>query len=203
MPKRPISELECEDSRLQSKIHVGLKEVNQGICSDSNMKAVYQKTLDLLFRGSKPKVCPETNLIPPPVAIPSKYSQMTITPSGLISHEPRKETATEPITLLTCQCPSCLNSYTMLPGKCKFCEMSVCEGCQKPCAMCLGEYCTKCSMKVYSREEFNVCFSCATERGQQFKQRIKCIVICKYNSEILLCSFKRKCVGSIRLHKQD
>ena len=44
MPKRPISELECEDSRLQSKIHVGLKEINRGICADFNMKAVYRKS---------------------------------------------------------------------------------------------------------------------------------------------------------------
>jgi len=166
MPKRPISELECEDSRLQSKIHIGIKEINQS--SDSSMKAVYQKTLDLLFQGSKPRASSEINIIAPSVTMPSKYNQTTLTLGGLISSEPTKKTLTEPVALLTCQCPSCLNLYTILPGKCRFCETLVCEGCHKPCATCSGEYCTKCSMKIYSREEFNVCFSCATERGQQF-----------------------------------
>jgi len=148
MPKRRISELEWEDSRLQSKIHVGLKEINQGICSDSNMKAVYQKTLDLLFKGLKPKLQSEANITAPIVTMPSKYSQMTITSNGLISNEPIKKTVSQPVTMLPCQCPSCSNFFTILSGKCKFCELSVCEGCQKPCAMCLGEFCPKCSMKV-------------------------------------------------------
>lgn len=169
MPKRRISELEWEDSRLQSKIHVGLKEINQGICSDSNMKAVYrklrimvifrshviyplftfsEKTLDLLFKGLKPKLQSEANITAPIVTMPSKYSQMTITSNGLISNEPIKKTVSQPVTMLPCQCPSCSNFFTILSGKCKFCELSVCEGCQKPCAMCLGEFCPKCSMKV-------------------------------------------------------
>lgn len=51
MPKRSISELDWGDSPShcpQSKIQVGTREINQGICSDSNMKAVYSKTF-LIF----------------------------------------------------------------------------------------------------------------------------------------------------------
>jgi hypothetical protein len=47
MPKRSISELDWGDSQShcpQSKIQVGNREINQGICSASNMKAVYSKS---------------------------------------------------------------------------------------------------------------------------------------------------------------
>lgn len=44
MPKRPLSEVDCGDSHcLQTKIHVGNREINQGIGAASNMKAVYRK----------------------------------------------------------------------------------------------------------------------------------------------------------------
>ena len=49
MPKRPYSEVECEDSRLQSKIHVGAKEVNLGVSSVSKMKAVFGELLHTHF----------------------------------------------------------------------------------------------------------------------------------------------------------
>lgn len=54
MPKRSISELDWGDSLShcpQSKIQVGNKEINQGICSDSNMKAVYSKTFLFYFHS--------------------------------------------------------------------------------------------------------------------------------------------------------
>jgi len=168
MPKRPISELECEDSRLQSKIHVGLKEINRGICADFNMKAVYQKTLHLLFHGLKPtNSVAETTSVPPSV-LPSKYNQMTITLNGSISNKPSEEVAdVRPATSPAGQCHSCRKANSPQSDKCRFCEKLVCEGCRKPCAACGGDYCSKCSMKIYSREDLNMCFSCATERGGQ------------------------------------
>ena len=45
MPKRSFSELDGQDLLVQSKIHVGQKEVDRGISSATAMKAVYSESL--------------------------------------------------------------------------------------------------------------------------------------------------------------
>lgn len=47
MPKRSISDVDWDKSSsgLQTKIHVGNKEVDRGICAGTNMKAVYREFL--------------------------------------------------------------------------------------------------------------------------------------------------------------
>ncbi|XP_046364390.2 apoptosis regulatory protein Siva-like [Haliotis rufescens] len=51
MPKR--SNPFGEQSPLQLKTHVGQKEVDLGVAQDELMKSVYEKTRDILFKGSQ------------------------------------------------------------------------------------------------------------------------------------------------------
>lgn len=178
MPKRPISDLDSGDSYcLQSKIHIGNREINQGICAASNMKAVYrnsylfvilplllkcrltlvllfmilERTLNLLFQGSKAKannqpVISSTNLLP--TAHLPKYSQTILTSDGQISSQPDNQHITLPAFPLPCKCSSCSSEGSIVLERCKFCERSFCDSCFRPCNVCSGEYCNKCSIQM-------------------------------------------------------
>lgn len=51
MPKRPCP---FEDNLLpQLKVHVGQKQIDNGVCQEERMKNVYDKTMDLLKEGVK------------------------------------------------------------------------------------------------------------------------------------------------------
>ncbi|XP_046444023.1 apoptosis regulatory protein Siva-like [Daphnia pulex] len=174
MTKRPVSELDWGDALShcpQSKIQVGNREINQGICSESNMKAVYRKTLNLLFQGSKakPNQLETTHPIPtqPPTNLP-KYSQTIITLDGRIS--PQQIDGQPPSAFVNAtlphSCMSCSSAGSFIAlERCKFCEGMFCDKCFKLCMSCGGEFCSKCSIQTYSRDECSICLSCATKRG--------------------------------------
>ncbi|KAK4036211.1 apoptosis regulatory protein Siva [Daphnia magna] len=175
MPKRSISELDWGDSLShcpQSKIQVGNREINQGICAASNMKAVYSRTLNLLFQGSKAKANP-TEMPPPTASTASltatslpKYSQTILTPDGQILPQTERNLAVSlPFANLACTCMSCSSASSGLLERCQFCEGTFCDKCFRLCMSCTGEYCSKCSIQTYSRDECTICLSCATERG--------------------------------------
>ena len=176
MPKRPISDLDCEDSHcLQSKMHVSVKEINQGICAASNMKAVYrnarifhfillrsmiicvfflnlfsERTLNLLFQGSKGAKPNQPAVIPTtmlPTSHHPRYSQTILTASGqILSPTEGQQPAAFPSVTLPCKSCSSLN---MVLERCRFCEGTFCEGCFKICCVCSGEYCSKCSIQMW------------------------------------------------------
>lgn len=56
MPKRPNPFGDC--SPLQFKTHISAKEVNLGVGQEQNMRAVYDRTKDLLYQGSKQSLSP-------------------------------------------------------------------------------------------------------------------------------------------------
>ncbi|KAL5008661.1 hypothetical protein ScPMuIL_014242 [Solemya velum] len=55
MPKRPNPFGDCP---MQTKTHISQKEVDTGVNRDKNMKAVYDRTLELLFSGAKKSIKP-------------------------------------------------------------------------------------------------------------------------------------------------
>lgn len=178
MPKRSISEMDWDEtSGVQSKIHVGPKEVDQGICSGTNMKAVYRelfysidvlffkvfitfywlvsvRTLSLLFQGSKGKASRQqdaTTVTPAPAApqveSTSKYSQMVLTPDGKLVQDSNGNLIQ--IVSSPCKCVSCsLSSDNRSLEQCRFCENFLCQSCSRPCMICSGHFCSNCSRKV-------------------------------------------------------
>lgn len=170
MPKRPLSDCESYPP-LQSKIHVSNREINQGICAETNMKAVYNRTLSLLFQGSKInnsmiKQEGENSTMPSPIptAQHSKFSQMILTANGQIHTDTKGHAMkgmADQATPFTCR--SCCSVDFHSLERCKFCEGLFCESCCRPCSMCQLEFCSKCSMNIY--EDNSLCFSCATEKG--------------------------------------
>lgn len=135
MPKRsnPFS----EDVLQQSKIHVGVKEVDQGVNKDQNMKAVYERTHKLLFGVSE--------------LGNSSASRNVHACQNILNGSLRSD--------LRDNCRKC----SVISGvyKCSFCETRICGECCRRCTRCEEDFCHLCSvMQYHMSREVAVCLSC-------------------------------------------
>ncbi|XP_059054671.1 apoptosis regulatory protein Siva-like [Achroia grisella] len=137
-----------EDFVPQSKTHVGLKQFNN---NEYRLQKVYEKTLDLLFKGAKKSLAHD--LIDSNITVLKKKDNMKqlvigkdgCLHSGNVMVEKSRST-------VQCNCGSESES------SCAYCERSLCVCCQHHCARCAHPYCSQCSL--IGLEGAEVCVSC-------------------------------------------
>ncbi|XP_045616925.1 apoptosis regulatory protein Siva [Procambarus clarkii] len=165
MPKRacPFE----ESFRPQLKVHVGVKEVESGVLKKDKMKAVYDRTLNLLFCGAKNVM--NNNAVEKMDASPTGQTntnsqntlhQLVLTSAGTLARPQSlsQKLPSQPNTTNTCV--SCHKVATLPRPPCGYCECKLCDSCTRTCHFCGGNFCPKCSLTVYLEDEKTVCLSC-------------------------------------------
>ncbi|KPI95306.1 Apoptosis regulatory protein Siva [Papilio xuthus] len=126
-----------EDFMPQSKVHLGLKQFNN---NEERLQKVYEKTLELLFRGAK-KSCQDIiqNEENSTTYKKDGMKQLVIGKGGfLVTSEHKIED--KPLYVRRCSCGVCEEAT------CKYCERSLCPSCQHYCCRCHCYHCSKCSL---------------------------------------------------------
>ena len=167
MPKRRRSSE--DDSPHQYKTYVTQKEVDKGVASPINMKAIYTKTLDMLYQGARLLSFNNnnndyTNVKAHPSAHINGFkphtnglkTQSHFTSDGRLSLKPA------PVDSISAsRCASCPRVQSVMFNRCSFCEKFTCESCLKICMRCGQDYCGGCTQMIYEQsEEGAVCLSC-------------------------------------------
>lgn len=162
MPKRTRSEEEegsfFSGGRLV-KNHISEREVGQGIRGADRMRSIYEKTLALLFRGSRNvannnAAAQEENVIPKRDRL--TYRQLCLSASGSVIAPPAGAG-------LNTSCCSCLNHSCLPSGRqCSVCSGSVGLSCVRSCDSCARASCSNCdAVRPCDRCGQSVCGSCA------------------------------------------
>ncbi|KAF3428847.1 hypothetical protein E2986_04359 [Frieseomelitta varia] len=170
MPKRPCP---FEDNLLpQLKIHVGQKQVDNGVSHEERMKSIYGKTMDLLKKGVKTlsqrlNTSMELNPVDvPPSRISSSYTkskherhskQMTLNSKlELLAADKVVKDAQPKYDL--CECNRVIDQSMF--SKCSYCDQILCNSCLLECIGCSELFCKNCSLPVYDYEEQSKCLNC-------------------------------------------
>ncbi|OAD58766.1 Apoptosis regulatory protein Siva [Eufriesea mexicana] len=169
MPKRP-----CpfeDDLPPQLKVHVGEKQVNNGVCREERMKSVYGKTMDLLKDGVKKlsqklPISMELNPIIPSNVPPSKVSsckskntlkQMVLNSKLELLRMDKAIKDVQPKYDL-CDCSRVIDQSMF--SKCSYCDHILCNSCLIECINCSELFCQNCFVPIYGQEEQNKCLNC-------------------------------------------
>ncbi|XP_076753829.1 uncharacterized protein LOC143425157 [Xylocopa sonorina] len=169
MPKRPHP---FEDNLMpQLKVHVGQKEVDNGVSSEERMKNVYGKTMDLLKEGAKTlsrKLNSSTELNPldvPSSKIPSpsksrneRNSKQMVLNGKLELLGIDKAIQDTQLKYDLCECTRVIDQSMF--SKCSYCDQVLCNTCLSECISCSELFCQNCSLPVYDYEERNKCLNC-------------------------------------------
>lgn len=167
MPKRPCP-YEA-DLLPQMKVHVGQRQMNNGVSKDERMKDVYDKTLTLLKTGAKAlsyklnasahmdpvELYPLRQLSPWKLKSTSNLKQMLLTDklqlkiSDKVINDSRMD---------LCGCCQLIDQSTI--SKCYYCDQILCSSCLSMCASCSEMFCQNCSLPVYNCEEQIMCLNC-------------------------------------------
>ncbi|CAH2068086.1 unnamed protein product, partial [Iphiclides podalirius] len=139
-----------EDFMPQSKIHVGLKQFNN---NEDRLKKVYDKTLELLFKGAKKTSNQDNVIINNMVTINKKdgMKQLVIGKDGSLL----SSTAKVQKKLSSVEHCSCGN---IMEINCGYCERVLCVVCLNFCNRCEKSYCSQCSL--IGGEGDVICVSC-------------------------------------------
>ncbi|CAG5034708.1 unnamed protein product [Parnassius apollo] len=132
-----------EDFVPQSKVHVGLKQFNN---NEDRLKKVYEKTLELLFKGAKKSSNLDSISTQTIAAICKKdgMKQLVIGKDGCLLNS--EETQVQAKLTAVQQC-SCGNTKTEVNCTyCEYCERVLCIMCQHCCARCEKYHCSQCSL---------------------------------------------------------
>ncbi|XP_015520080.1 apoptosis regulatory protein Siva isoform X1 [Neodiprion lecontei] len=167
MPKR-MCEFD-DDLAPQSKIHVGQREVDNGVEKETHMKKVYDRTLDLLMTGAR-ELSQKMNksidldltdpvpsvIVPAAKSTPQQnFKQMFL--NNKLQLETKGECAkTVPIGI--CGCCRVIDDYGS--HNCYYCEKVLCSSCLAQCVKCLESFCQNCSIIAYDTREYNICLNC-------------------------------------------
>ncbi|CAG9783386.1 unnamed protein product [Diatraea saccharalis] len=131
----------------QSKIHVGNKQFNN---NEVRLEKVYEKTLELLYKGAKKPTVLESSVVPVPTR-KDKMKQLFIGKNGSLLHSGTMvQNAISVKGLCRCGGSSVLN--------CAYCERVMCTQCERLCTRCNHSYCFHCSLLGSDGSE--VCVSC-------------------------------------------
>ncbi|CAK1599258.1 unnamed protein product [Parnassius mnemosyne] len=142
-----------EDFMPQSKVHVGLKQFNN---NEDRLKKVYEKTLDLLFKGAKKSSNIDliSNQTIATIYKKDGMKQLVIGKDGcLLSNSDEIQVQAQPTPMSQCSCGN-----TKTEGNCTYCERGLCITCQHFCARCEKYYCSQCSL--IGSEGSEICVSC-------------------------------------------
>lgn len=155
MPKRPSP----FDEHLlpQLKVHVSEKE----ICWEENMKFVYEKTKELLFKGARTKVNGDVQFINP-VPKPTNSDCLRQT---YLNNNCQIETHSEKLVRLSNptfeKCKSCCATNMV---NCQLCESNLCFSCCVECESCELIYCSNCTISEYvGNKERITCHWCSIQ----------------------------------------
>ncbi|KAL7635974.1 UNVERIFIED_CONTAM: hypothetical protein RMT77_013792 [Armadillidium vulgare] len=167
MPKRTFP---FEESVvIQQKIHVGERQVNEGIMKEENMKKVFNHTLQILFNASKRSFkneiddCLNNNRATQNAHFltngsSSNFKQLEISWQGKLL-KPLPDNNSSTTSIYYSYCGSCSQSIGVLT--CAYCDLKICESCLNFCYKCKKGFCKSCSMNEYKIvEEEVVCLSC-------------------------------------------
>ncbi|XP_066550280.1 apoptosis regulatory protein Siva [Amia ocellicauda] len=170
MPKRayPFE----ETFSLQYKIHIGPKEMNQGVLGNKYRHKIYEKTKNLMFTGVKAvmgKICREdgtgvgteaSSACPQPALGSSLLKGQT-----LIGQDGKLRKGAIPSTAGACGVPvSCCVCLIAASVKepCSQCDRLPCPSCSRQCISCASLCCSVCTIVDYSdRYDRVLCFDCS------------------------------------------
>ena len=169
MPKRSCP---FEDNLLpQLKIHVGQKQIDNGVCQEERMKNVYDKTMDLLKEGVKVlsrrlSTSIELNSIDVPSSkTPSscKSKNERISKQMVLNSKLELLGADKAIKDVgpkydLCECSRVVDQS--LFSKCSYCDQILCNSCLFECISCSELFCQNCSLPTYDYEEQTKCLNC-------------------------------------------
>ena len=169
MPKRP-----CPfegDLPPQLKVHVGQKQVDNGVCREERMQTVYGRTMDLLKEGVK-SLSQKLNMslemnpadeLPPKLPCPSKGKYERSTKQMVLNSKLELLGTDKAIKDIRpkydlCECTRVINQNMF--SKCSYCDQPLCSSCLCECVTCSELYCQNCSVPVYDNEERKKCLNC-------------------------------------------
>ncbi|CAH2253984.1 apoptosis regulatory protein Siva-like [Pararge aegeria] len=141
-----------EDYIQQSKTHVGLKQFNN---NEDRLKKVYEKTLQLLFKGAKKTLqnellqCSDVSSTEKKDGM--KFKQLFISKNGGLVHSGTLPIEKNVVTQ-HCACNS------LAAENCTYCEIDLCAACRHQCTACQLVHCSKCSL--IGSEGSEICVSC-------------------------------------------
>ncbi|XP_076238615.1 uncharacterized protein LOC143181838 [Calliopsis andreniformis] len=169
MPKRscPFE----DDLPPQLKIHVGPKQLDNGVCREERMKTVYGRTMNLLKEGVKSlsrKLNTSLEMNPDdihPTNLPSpcknkhecNLKQMMLNDKLELSGIHKAIKDTQPKYDL-CECNRVIDQS--LFSKCCYCDQILCGSCLFECSSCSEYFCQNCSLPMYDYEERIKCLNC-------------------------------------------
>ncbi|XP_011877573.1 PREDICTED: apoptosis regulatory protein Siva-like [Vollenhovia emeryi] len=165
MPKRTCP-FECALST-QLKVHVGEKQLDNGVSSEQRMKEVYDKTLSLLKAGARAFVHKlNTGMDSPDPTSPRRPSpckfrstsclrQMLLTDKLQLKPSDR---IVNDVPVDLCGCGRLIDRSTV--NACYYCDQALCSYCQSTCASCAELFCQNCSLPVYNCDEQVMCLNC-------------------------------------------
>ncbi|XP_070579068.1 apoptosis regulatory protein Siva-like [Ptychodera flava] len=170
MPKRRRSQ--DFGSPLQTKTHVGVKQMNES--KESSMKDVYDKTHSLLFsasslsctsaniQSSHHRLCTDSSnsnfQIPNGQCMLNAQGQ--IIPATKNSHQGH-DVNELPVGNCCTQCRQVCYASSVCP--CQYCDKLICRQCQQDCDDCSGKYCLFCIITNYEdRYERHLCVNCSS-----------------------------------------
>ncbi|XP_011645109.1 apoptosis regulatory protein Siva-like [Pogonomyrmex barbatus] len=164
MPKRAYP---FEENLLpQMKVHVGQKQVDNGVSSDQRMKDIYDRTLSLLKAGAKALAHKLDTSAQDFVDLPSLESSLPCRSKSnlkqmLLTNKLKLKTNDKVINDMRvelCTCCRLIDRFTV--NTCHYCDQALCSSCLSICADCSELFCQNCSLPVYNCKEQVMCLNC-------------------------------------------
>ncbi|XP_047353941.1 apoptosis regulatory protein Siva-like [Vespa velutina] len=151
----------------QLKVHVGQREIDNGVAEKERMKQVYDKTLNLLKEGVKEYSQnlneSEMDLTELPLTKityremkPERTSKQMILNNKLQLENSDKIISDVQVDL--CGCCRIIDSSST--NKCFYCDQVLCSFCLCQCIKCCELFCQNCSLPIYDTERNHVCLNC-------------------------------------------
>lgn len=154
------------DSLPQMKVHVGEKQVNNGVSSDQRMRDVYDRTLSLLRAGAKTlahKLNTSTEMdsidVPFPPS-PCKFRSTSNLKQMLLTDKLQLKPSDKIVNDIQVDLCGCTRLIDRSMNACYYCDQALCTSCQFMCANCTELFCQNCSLPVYNCKEQIMCINC-------------------------------------------
>ncbi|KYN07780.1 Apoptosis regulatory protein Siva [Cyphomyrmex costatus] len=149
----------------QMKMHVGEKQVNNGVSSDQRMRDVYSRTLSLLKAGAKVlshklNTSGQMDSVDlPQRPSPCKFRSTSNMKQMLLTDKLQLKTSDRVVNVVDlCECYQLIDRSTV--SACYYCDQALCSSCQSVCANCSELFCQNCSVPVYNYKEQIMCLNC-------------------------------------------
>ncbi|KAL0126489.1 hypothetical protein PUN28_005090 [Cardiocondyla obscurior] len=166
MPKRTCP---FDDFLPQMKVHVGEKQINNGVSSHQRMKDVYDRTLSLLREGAKTLShklntsgqIDSMDLPSFPCSSPCKLRSSSNLKQMVLTDKLQLKSSNKvvnDICIDLCGCGKMINRS--IGSTCYYCDQALCSSCQIICAKCTELFCQNCSLPVYNCNEQIMCLNC-------------------------------------------